>query len=88
MEDAQKAVQPHFQPGLFPDLPKRRFLIGFIHLQQSADQAPLTVVRPTLEEYLVIPDNQCAGAVQDQLARANDLSQLMYVVHITRPPSY
>ena len=59
----------------------------FIHFKEATDQAPLTVVRPALEEYLAIPDNQSAGTVQDQLARANDLSQLMDVVHITRPPS-
>lgn len=51
MEDTQEAVQPDLQSCFLPDLPQRRLLIGLVHFQETADQAPFAVVCPTLKEY-------------------------------------
>ena len=81
MENSEEMLQLYFQAGFLPDFPQHRLLVGFIHFDQAADQSPLSVVRPALEQDSVLPGDDRACAVQDEFARAGDFPQFMYIVH-------
>ena len=68
------------QAGFLPGFPHSGLRIGLVHFHQSADQAPLPVVRAPLEQNLSVFFNNRTGTVEDQLPGAGEFPKIVNVI--------